>query len=424
MTPPNQHLNQMSKKDIDRIIGEIRKKLDYRFFVENEWMYFLHKGILNCVSIHKENEVYHFRFDNRWIQIDCRTGNCIIVDLDRNCIEYFCVRSFLRTATQNKQYYFLYQLLIREKINRINGKNTPSVRLFFKMNKLWCQIERVGEHSLKPYTDCLSISEMLRGINEFIFKQVSSSFIRSNCLSIRDASSLNQLRLERLSLNRVYGIGWLLRGENKHLQSGSLSMITHIMLGFLGKKTGVSVKRIAHVLMKKASAIICDVVRHGFIKKIQNDLNGATREMDTLIKNNPIKTNDLSSKCSPSLTSIPECVSEMLDMSKERSLEKVAKRLYLEKKKQDKLDKQEELRTRQMSIKEFQEGIEAMEAMDESIRYVQQRISVLDEDEIASRECAMRLEIGKKRKPWDEFVEESEEDEETNSFGKRTRRFK
>lgn len=416
----------MTESEKIRIIGEIRKKLDYRFFVENEWMYFLHKGILNCVRIHKENEVYHFRFDNRWIQIDCMTGKCIIVDCQTNCVEYFCVRSFLRTATPNTQYYFLYQLLIREKINRINGKNTPSLRLFFKSDKLRGQIERVGQYCLKPYTDCLSINEMLQGIDDFIFKQVSSSFMRSHCLSIRDASSLNQLRLERPSLNRVCGIGRLLRGENnKPLLP--VAIFSKIMLGFLGKKTGVSVKLIANCLLQTARRIVSLKAREMFIKTIQDDLNGATREMDTLIKNNPIKTNNLSSNCYLFQTSIAICVSEMFDMSEQRSLEKVAKRRCLEKKKQDELEEQKELRTKQMSIEEYQK---AMEAMNESTICVQQRISVLEKDEIASGECAMMLNIDEDRNPWNDFVEESEEseeeseeDEKTNSFWKQTRRF-
>ena len=425
----------MSETEIKRIIGEIQNKNGHRFIVKNELMCFLHKGILNCVRIHKENGVYHFSYDNRSIRIDCTTGNCIIVDFQNNCFEFFCVGSFLKEAT-NKHFFFLYQLLIRAKINRIDRKNVISLRLFIKPDELLGQIEISGKSCLKPYSDCLSIREMFQGINEFIFNLVSGNFIRSRCLSSKMTSSLMTKRVVNFSESGIYGIKLLLRGENNN-PLPPFAMICEIMRKFLGNEKGV---RIVNGLITNSNRVCYAVVSRNIIETIQSDLNKATNEMNELIMSSSSRATKLSSKCSPALNSFSKCVFEMLNMSQKRNLEK------------------QEARMKKLSSLAFQEGINEI---DKSMRCVQQGISVLEKDEIASGECEMMRNLGEDRNYWDEFVEEdkfeedkfeeeefeeeefeeeeseeseeefdeeseeSEEDEETNSFGKRqTRRFK
>jgi hypothetical protein len=400
----------------------IGKRSEYRFFVEYGLMYFLHKGNLNCVSIHKENGLYHFQFDNRRIQIDCTTGNCIILDFQSNCFEYFCVGSFLKTTIDtriiNKQLFFLYQLLIREKINHIGKKNIRSLRLFIKPDELLGQIEIFGKSCLKHYSGCISFRGMFQGIEGFISNLVSSDFIRSNCLSRKMIYSLTKKRVVDFSESGIYGIERLLRGKNKHLRS--IAMISNIMRRFLGEKKGVSTKWIANGLFGKAIAVCCTVVSRNILKNLNSDLNEASDQMNKVVNTCSSRATNLSSKCSPALNSISKCVSEMLNMSEKRDLEKSAKRCCLEQKKQ-------EVRMRELSSLAFQEGIKEI---DKSMRCVQQLMPVLEKDEIVSGERAIMPDIGEKRKHWDDFdkvfeedSEEEESEEETSSLGKRTNRF-
>ena len=81
----------------------------------------------------------------------------------------------------------------------------------------------------------------------------------------------------------------------------------------------------------------------------------------------------------------------MLNMSQKRNLEK------------------QEARMKKLSSLAFQEGINEI---DKSMRCVQQGISVLEKDEIASGECEMMRNLGEDRNYWDEFVEEDKFEED------------
>jgi hypothetical protein len=166
-------------------------------------------------------------------------------------------------------------------------------------------------------------------------------------------------------------------------------MISQIMRRFLGKENGVSIEQIANGLITKATSVCYAFVSRNILKNLNSDLNEASDQMNKVVKTCSSRATNLSSKCSPALNSISKCVSEMLNMSEKRDLEKSAKRCCLEQKKQ-------EVRMRELSSLAFQEGIKEI---DKSMRCVQQGMLVLNEYEFAGGESAMMKDEFNKTKP-------------------------
>jgi hypothetical protein len=375
-----EHLKRMSAPQRASIRTRVgNRPAIYPYIVQGELMYFLQNDELVCVSLQQENGVYHFWFNGRIIEFDSATGKFIIVDFDKNCLEYFCVDDFFQTALPNTRYSLLYRLLIRARIDRIDRKSIRSLRIFFTTSEVVGQIERAGQFSLKYPLGCLSIHEMVRGIKRFIADRVSACFIRSPCPNIFQTALLtNHVQSQRPSVDQFYGMGLFLTGEfQKRLPS--LAMISLIMRRFVGKysMTGVFRNRIAHGFLRMMNGSLSSMMGKKFI---ENPIGfRKTDEMDDLLDSCPKKTS-LRSSGFPA-RSIAGCVSDMIAMDQGR-LERSEKRRQDWFAEQRRIE-QEEQRKKQ-SIQEFRGGIASIKV---EVSQTQKRRCILDE--LASGGSAM-----------------------------------
>ena len=405
----NVHLKKMLPEEINLILLRIRNRPPiYPYIVEGEKMYFLQNDELVCVSLQKENEVYYFWFNNRFIEIDSATGKCFIVDFNRNCLEYFCIDDFFQTAVQNTRYSLLYRLLIRERIDKYKGRSVHSVSIFFTTREVVGQIERAGQSSLKSPLDCLSIHEMVQGIKQFVSDRFSECFIRSPCSNIiRTTLRANPMPSQTPSVDQFYGMGLFLTGEfQKPLPS--FAMISLIMRRFVGNDsmTGVFRKRIAHgfltIMISSLSSRMCKMF-------IENPIGfRKTDKMNNLIQSCPMK---ISLKSNGFPMSIPSCVSNMIEMNKCRSTkckktrdDGFAKQRSLEQIRLEQIRlEQEELR-KNLSIQAFQGGIASIE---DDVSQAQKRRCVLDEFADGGIEISLEFDETRNRKrkfeDFDEF---------------------
>ncbi len=367
-----EHLNGMSEMQIDSIRTRVgNRPAIYPFIVQGGWMYFLQNGELDCVSLQQENGVYHFWRNGRIIEIDCTTGKVFIVDFHKNCLEYFCVDNFFQSALLNTRRYLLYRLLIQERIDRIDRKSIRSLRIFFTTSRVFGQIERAGQFSLKSPLGCLSIHGMVRGIKRFITDRVSACFMRSHCSNIfRTALLTNHVPFERPSVDQLYGIGLFLTVEfQKPLPS--FAMISLIMRRFVGNDSmrGVFRKQIARGFLRMMNGSLSSMMSKMFI---ENPVGfKKTDEMDDLLDSCPKKTT-LQSSGFPA-RSIAGCVSDMIAMDQGR-VELCEKRRHDCFAEQRRLE-QEEQRKKQ-SILEFRGGIARIKV---EVSQTQKRKCILDE---------------------------------------------
>jgi hypothetical protein len=402
-----EHLKRMSAPQRASIRTRVgNRPAIYPYIVQGEWMYFLQNDELVCVSLQQKNGVYHFCFNGRIIEIDCTTGKCFIVDFNRNCIEYFCTDDFFQTAVQNTRYSLLYRLLIRERIDKYKGRSVHSVSIFFTTREVVGQIERAGQSSLKSPLGCLSIHEMVQGIERFIADRVSACVMRSSNL-FRTTLRANPMPSQTPLVDQFYGMGLFLTGEfQKPLPS--FAMISLIMRRFVGNDsmTGVFRKRIAHgfltIMISSLSSRMCKMF-------IENPIGfRKTDEMDNLIQSCPMK---ISLKSNGFPMSIPRCVSNMIEMNKCRSTkckktrdDGFAKQRSLEQIRLEQIRlEQEELRKKQ-SIQAFQGGIASIE---DDVSQAQKRRCVLDEFADGGIEISLEFDETRNRKrkfeDFDEF---------------------
>ncbi len=368
-----EHLNGMSETERASIRTRVgNRPAIYPYIVQGEWMYFLQNNELVCVSLRQENGVYHIWFNGLIIEIDCETGKIFIVDFDKNCLQYFCVDDFFQNDIMNKHHNFLYLLLIRSKINRIDKRTVRSLRIFFTPHEVVGQIERAGQSSLKSPLGCLSIREMVRGIKRFIAERVSACFIRSPCPNIfRTALLTNHVPYQRPSVDGFYGIGLFLTGKfQKRLPS--FAMISLIMRRFVGNDSmrGVFRNRVASGFLRMMNGSLSSMMSKKFIEN-PIGFRQAVATMDELLDSCPKKTS-LRSSVFPA-HSIAGCVSDMIamdrgrdELSKKRRQDWFAEQRRLE---------QEEYQRKQ-SIQEIQEGIANIE---EDVFQAQKRRCILDE---------------------------------------------
>ena len=374
------HLKRMSATQRASILARIKRcPSKYPFIVQGELMYFLQNNELVCVSLEQENGVYHVWFNGRIIEIDSASGNCFIVDFDKNCLEYFCIDNFFQNVIINKHHFFLYQLLIRAEIERIDKKNVNSLRIFFKTREVVGHIERVGRSSLNSPLGCLSIHGMVRGIKQFIANRFSACFMRSHCSNIfRDALLTNHVQSQRPSVDQFYGMGLFLTGEfQKPLPS--FAMISLIMRRFVGNDSmrGLSGKRIANGFLRMMNGYFSSMMSEKFIK---NPIGfRKTDEMDNLLDSCPKKIRLLSSGFPD--RSIAGCVSDMMAMDQGR-LELSEKRRHDWFAEQRRLEQEEH--QRKQSIQEFRGGIASIKV---EVSQTQKNRCILDE--FASEEGAM-----------------------------------
>ena len=369
-----EHLQRMSAQQIASIRTQVENRTTMFPFIaeDNKWMYFLQTDELVCVSLKQENGVYHFWFNSRIIEIDCATGKIFIVDFNKNCIEYFRVNDFFQNEIMNTHHNFLYLLLIRERIERMNQRSVRSLRIFFTPCEVFGQIERAGQSSLKSPLDCLSIHEMVRGIKRFIADRFSAFFIWSPCLSIfRTALLTNHVSYQRPSVNEFYGMGLFLTGEfQKRLPS--FAMISLIMERFVENDfmRGPSGNRIAHGFLRMMIYFFSSMMSKKFIKN-PIGFRQADATMDDLLGSCWKKTSLLSSGFPA--RSIAGCVSDMIAMDQGRVefCEKRRDEWFAE---QRRLEQEEQ--RKQQSIQEFRGGIASIK---EDVFQAQKRIRILDE---------------------------------------------
>jgi hypothetical protein len=349
------HLKNMSLEEKASIIAQIRRR-SYAspFLVLDKLMYFLRKKELNCVSLkQKENGDYHFWFNGRFIKINIRNGKIFIVDFDKNCLEYFCVDDFFQTAVQNKRYYLLYQLLNREKINKYKGKSVRSVSIFFTMSgasgEVVGNIEKAGQSSLKSPLGCLSIHEMVQGIERFIADRVSACFMRSSNL-FRTALWANPMPSQTPSVDQFYGMGLFL---NSKFNRRWFAMISLIMRKFLRNDvmTGSFIKQVAFNFLTRMIRSLSSMISNDFL---ENPIGfQRTDEMDHLLASSAkiILRSKSMNKCPPH--SIADCVSDMIEIDKDRvgSLKKKREKWFNEERRRE----QEERRREQENHQREQE---------------------------------------------------------------------
>lgn len=370
-----EHLNRMSATQRASIRTRVgNRPAIYPYIVQGEWIYFLQNDELVCVSLKQENGVYHFWFNGLIIEIDCATGKIFIVDFHKNCLEYFCVDDFFQNDIVNKHHNFLYLLLIRSKINRIDKRSVRSLRIFFTMREVVGQIERAGQSSLKSPLGCLSIHEMVRGIKRFIADRVSACFIQSPCPSIfRNALLTNHVPYQRPSVDQFYGMRLFLTGKfQKRLPS--FAMISLIMRRFVGNDsmTGVFRNQIAHGFLRMMIGSLCSMMSEEFIEN-PIGFRQAVATMDLLLGSCPKKTS-LPSSGFPD-RSIAGCVSDMNAINKGRDelCEKRRNEWFAEQRRLEQAKHQME-----QSIQEFRGGIASIKV---EVSQAQKRIRILDEFE-------------------------------------------
>jgi hypothetical protein len=209
-----EHLDSLSELDRNSILEWIgNQKPINPFVVYMKYIYFFKGERLVCVKIEENNGVYHLWFNSRIIEFDCTTGNCFIVDFNKNFIEYFCVYDFFQTAVLKKVHYsFLYKLISQEKINRIGTRTIRSFHFFFTPTGLVAHLERAGKSTLKCPDDCLSLQEMICGIKQFIMARFTSCFTRSLNFFHNVIPNFGQTS-SHLSGAENYGVGLFLQTQ-------------------------------------------------------------------------------------------------------------------------------------------------------------------------------------------------------------------
>ena len=384
----NKHLGNLPEEQKRSICQEIERRAHmtmYPFFVDvnKKFLYFLQNGELVCVSLEEENGVYHFWFDNRIMQFNIETGDCIIIDFNRNCIEYFCVSNFFQSAIPNTRYFFMYRLLMQEKIGCLNGDKVSSLCIYFNPDIVFGHIQRVGKPSLKTPSGCLSIHEMIRAIKQFTTGRFSSCFM--NRLSFFRTALLENrvLPSQRPSVAGHYGVRMFLMSMFEQLPL--FGMMSELMRRFVGKSilgvymNGTSPKWLARSFFERMCDSICLKMIRMFIRDPIR-LRQATDIINELI----LSCSNIIKLESPGLpTTIHKCVSVMLKQNNDRIevLDKDRKKRFDEavRKEQEELQCKREREGELQKKRLRQEFKLEIEGIQEEVSHVNDRICRLDE---------------------------------------------
>jgi hypothetical protein len=399
-----EHLQRMSDAKRTLIRAQIGNRAAmYPFIVEGEWMYFLQNDELVCVSLQQENGGYYFQFNGQIIKIDSATGECFIVDFDKNCLEYFCVDDFFQKCSlkkiMNTCYSLLYRLLIRERIDRIDRRSVRSLRILFTMHGPLAQIEKAGQFSLKSPRGCLSIDGMIQGMILFSSRRLLSCFMSPLHPSIFRAALLaNNVPQQRPSVDGLYGIKLLFHFRRPSFTFG---MIFKIMLKIFDeqKMTGVFLKWIANGFLTKMSRSHSSNVSMKFIEN-PIGLRQAVKPMDKLLALSSKRTNINFSNFPD--CSIADCVSEIIGREEEQ-FKRCKKRRDDWFAEQCRLEQEEyfEKNRKRQSRQELHQGIGFIN--DEALQ-TQKRTCILDE--FVSGGSAMMIDETKTRKRGRELNED------------------
>lgn len=374
-----EHLGNLPDEDKDSIREKIKGRAGttmYQFLVDvnEKFLYFLQNEELVCMNLEEENGVYYFWFDNRFIQVKIASGDCIIIDFNRNCIEYFCVTNFFQSKLMNTHYFFLYRLLMQEKIGCLNRNKVSSLCIYFNPDRVFGHIQRIGKPSLKTPSGCLSIHEMIRAIKLFITSRFSSCFM-SNLNFFQKALLENcALPSQRPSVAGHYGVRMFLMSMFEKLPF--FGMISEIMRRFVEKSIifGLSMTGIYPKLFaKKFFKWMCDSICLKMIQMFIRDPIRLRQATDT-IKELILSSSSIIKIESPGLlTTIDNCVSAMLikNNSRLKGLDEKRKKWFDEAVRKD----QEELQKKRLR-QEFKLEIEGIQ---EEVSHVNGRICRLDE---------------------------------------------
>jgi hypothetical protein len=308
------NLSESEKDSIKALIEECQK--NNPFVVHNEYMYFLNEEELVCVIIQEQNGVFVLWFNNQIIEFDRTTGNCFIVNFLRNYWEYFSIGNhYQNVKTQNGLYYFLYKLLIQEKISRYNKENIYSIRFFFTSNGIVGQIEKTGVNNSKPPNNCVSLHRMLCDIRTFVMNQLTTSFMRLPIIGQLQCSRQTQLSYlssdEKHGLRLFYSSTFDRRFKSIHmiltLMERLFTMPNHLMIRFQKNVMTGFLKKMFEVIISR----IC-------LKFIQNPLGfrEATDKIDDLLSIYSVRSNLV---VNGELRSISTSVGEMLKIIKKRN---------------------------------------------------------------------------------------------------------
>jgi len=379
------HLNKLSEEDKDSIREEIKGFADttmYPFSVDvnKKFLYFLQNEELVCMNLEEENGVYYFWFDNRFIQVKIASGDCIIIDFNRNCIEYFCVTNFFQSKLMNTHYFFLYRLLMQEKIGCLNRNKISSLCIYFNPDRVFGHIQRIGKPSLKTPSGCLSIHEMIRAIELFITSRFSSCFM-SNLNFFQKALLENcALPSQRPSVAGHYGVRMFLMSMFEKLPF--FGMISEIMRRFVGKSmTGIYPKLFA----KKFFKWMCDSICLKMIQMFIRDPIHLLKATDTIKELILSSSSRIKHECPGLPTTTHNCVSVMLrtNYSRLQDLDEKRKKWFDEAVRKD----QEELQCKreregegELQKKRLRQEFKLeIEGIQEEVSHVNGRICRLDE---------------------------------------------
>ena len=341
-----------------------------KFVVYNGYIYFFRGERLVCVKLQETNGVFVLWFDGQIIEFDHTTGNCFIVNFSRNCLEYFSVGNHYQNATPNGLFCFLYKLLIQERINRISGRTIRSIRFFFTPNSVVGHLERAGGSNLKVPSDCLSIHEMIRGINEFLMARFNSCFMRADCFFIPTIKDV-QRNQGPLSVAGQYGVGFFLRTMfGRRLPSFPMISLlmtrlipNHLMIG------GTFQKCVANLFLEYMYSSILPRLCMDFTQK-PIGFREAIQLMDKLFKDYRLQTRLVSNGFPRSITN---CVQNMMAELKVRdeACEERRRKEFEEYRRRE-----EEKLQRNQSIQEFREEIARIKA---EVSQTQKNICILNE---------------------------------------------
>lgn len=357
------HLHRMSGEQINSIRFRIGiSPIMYPFIEDNGFIYFFQNGELVCVKIEENNGVYHLWFNGRIIEFDSTTGNCFIVDFNKNFIEYFCVYDFFQTAVLKKVHYsFLYRLLIQEKVNRISGRTIRSFQVFFTPTSVITHLERAGNSILKSPDNCLSLKEMICGIKQFMMVRFRSCFMRSLNFFRNIIPNFGQTS-SHLSVAGNYGVGLFLQTQfDKRFPAfGMISMLMKRLFASY-PKTGTFQLRIAMTLF---NSMIHTILPSICLTFTQNPigLRKATKPIDKLLESYRLTTRLKSDGFPSSITNCVQVMSNEIQKRDEacekRRLDEFEKQCLLEQEKQQRKESQNEFNAGIKRVKsEFNETV-------------------------------------------------------------------
>jgi hypothetical protein len=311
-----EHLNRMSKLDKNSILELIRNRPPINpYVVYMGYVYFFKGEKLVCVKINEQNGVFVLWFDNKIIEFDRKSGNCIIVSFSRNYFEYFCIGHHYLNATPMVLCGFLYRLLTQQRIDRVGGRTIHSLRFFFTLTDVFGHIERTGASTLRPPTNLLSLHEMIYFIKEFLMVGIRSSFLRNRFF--QQLQVLEQPQFPHSDVGN-YWIRLFYRSTFDRRIFQSLGMISTLSMRLFQfhKMTRTNQNRIAMGFLEK---MFGSILQRIILTFIQNPigLRQATDKINDLLLSYRMRARLVSRGLPISITDCVENISSMVDRRNE-----------------------------------------------------------------------------------------------------------